>query len=311
VIRRALLLISVLYILIWFLAAHLIKNEAVKGVSRISNDNIRLSYDKVNVSGFPFFWRLRFDDFRIISTDHDGLGEIKLDFIALEHKIYSSEVTLSKRVLFDDLKNVENKFISGAKSEYEPVIRVTYSEPVLFPNKSNIKEYFAELYFSLPSVKYFSPKKILADLKNLEILLTRVKSDNLNTYQLTKSFDFTPKMGIDYIKSAKMLVDVEYVSPRTKIEKSSLGYNYKIQFNKFNFKYDDSQMNLGGVVTLSSGEMPKGQLKFLMRNHEELVDWFSDYLGLSKKFITEYLKYNIRTVNDSNLYHSQLDLIFE
>lgn len=59
-IRKILLLISLVVIVLWFAGAHFIKGRLISAITELSSDNVKISYQEIAVSGFPLAWEVEF-----------------------------------------------------------------------------------------------------------------------------------------------------------------------------------------------------------------------------------------------------------
>ncbi|MFV9848031.1 MAG: hypothetical protein AB8U06_06270, partial [Rickettsia aeschlimannii] len=61
-IRKILLFVFLAFTIIWFATAYTIKNNVVSLIKNSESDNLKISYNAVKFSGYPFNWEITVTD---------------------------------------------------------------------------------------------------------------------------------------------------------------------------------------------------------------------------------------------------------
>ena len=69
-IRKILLFVFLAFTIIWFATAYTIKNNVVSLIKNSESDNLKISYNAVKFSGYPFNWKITVTDPKVKLIDH-------------------------------------------------------------------------------------------------------------------------------------------------------------------------------------------------------------------------------------------------
>ncbi len=255
-----LLILTLCYVAAWFYAADHLKKIASN--FQYKNENTNLSFDKIEVSGFPFALEAELSDIRFGYHLHNSLIHLGLDFISDSVKLKTNILFTKALIKFPEQSSIiitnDDKILKfKIKSDEEHYLQLT--EKSMF----NTYKALAYLYTSnnvflenlnLERIEYKSKGLNFIDADTLKEILTTnsaldlkigYKSDAIN------HFAFKTEHLIN-------ILDNKYVNHNFKQFSSKIDISTKLKsygeilsilaadFNIVNFKLDDFSLTLNG-----------------------------------------------------------------
>jgi len=283
------------------LSAHLIKHNTVKLIENIDTDNIKISYDKVGITGFPFAWKIIFSSMKITSIEQDGLDEILLDKVSIKYYLYKINILLGSKIYFSDSKNPEPQKDHKIFSQTDHKIYINYNIPVLQIKNDNIFKDIKSLEFHISPIKYWIGEQLTMEIAQGNLSINKSILQNKEMFKVQASSEAVVSQN----QNLNFLLDTHYIVSLNDIiglENAETKYDYRIIVNKLLVKYDESILNFSGALNLKKDIPPEGKLKIVAKNYHSLIDeLLPDNFVISKAEIKNFIDINSEYENNNEL----------
>lgn len=203
-------IIMILYSIFWFLMANAL-SDLSKNLSH-ETENLKISYEKAKISGFPFNFKLKISNANITYNNKTANLKIVALLNNLEVKtntIFTNiELTLPKEMFVDtyfDQKYKKWSFVT----KYRPYIKISEAgmintfkiiELLYYPEKFNKQEY------NLEELEYFYKELNCIDQITNKNLITTNADTQIKLKNINDSFNLTLKTNSDI-----NFTDAEYI----------------------------------------------------------------------------------------------------
>jgi hypothetical protein len=273
VIRKILLCIVLIYTAAWFAIAYTLKGNVVGLVKRSETDNIKVTYTKVDVSGFPARWHIK-------------LIEPKIQFIS---GVYSREFSSSVMtfIVYPSFKKASLSFGKEIKrqevfhdqsTEYymrsvediECLIKL--NKPFYkLSNNDTVQSVTKSLQFDNKSLLVAHQDKELYNIDDVALLINRIITTGNEDIVLQLRFLYTGQEKFLNFKKAKLDLATVTSIATTQNNKDLIIKNFNV--NHLNLVCDDNAvLEMVGSVKFSSNRLPLGKLSFELVNYHDVVD---------------------------------------
>lgn len=308
--KRKILLSVILYVSIWTLSAHLIKYNTVKFIENSDTDNVKISYDKATISGFPFAWNIIFHSMKITSIEKDGLNEILLNNVSVKYYLYNIKIAVGNIISFNDTRNLEyiknHKIISNTAHN----IDINYNIPIFQVRIDDIFKNITSMEFNIAPIKYSNEGRLKFETSEGYIKINKSITQNREILKIQAAAGATIFNNKNL--NLRLLLDTHYIIPLTQeIDANNLEseYDYRVIFNKFRIKSEQSMLNLSGALNFKKDMAPIGKLKIIFKNYSSLIDeLLPDNFIFSKTEIHNFINANSRYESDGEA--SYFNIIF-
>jgi hypothetical protein len=292
------------------LSAHLIKYNTVKFIENSDTDNIKISYDKVAISGFPFAWNIVFHSMKITSIEKDGLNEVLLENVSIRYYLYRIKIALGNIISFLDARNPEYTKNHKILSTTEHNIDINYDIPIFQIQVDDIFKNITSLEFNVSPTKYSSEGQLKFEIAEGYLKVNKSIVQNKEIFKIKAATDAVILNNNNL--NLQLLLDTNYIIPLvSEIESNNLEaeYDYRIILNKLLIKSDQSMLNLSGALNFKKEMAPIGKLKIIFKNYPSLIDeLLPDNFIISKTEINNFIDTNAKYENEGDL--SYFNIIF-
>ena len=292
------------------LSAHLIKYNTVKFIENSDTDNIKISYDKVAISGFPFSWNIIFHSMKITSIEKDGLNEVLLENVSIRYYLYRTKIALGNIISFNDARNPEYTKSHKILSKTEHNIDINYDIPIFQIQVDDIFKNITSLEFNVSPTKYSSEGQLKFEIAEGYLKVNKSIVQNKEIFKIKAATDAVILNNNNL--NLQLLLDTNYIIPLvSEIESNNLEaeYDYRIILNKLLIKSDQSMLNLSGALNFKKEMAPIGKLKIIFKNYPSLIDeLLPDNFIISKTEINNFIDTNAKYENEGDL--SYFNIIF-
>lgn len=308
--KRKILLSIILYLAVWTLSAHLIKYNTVKLIENSDTDNIKISYDKVAISGFPFAWNIIFHSMKITSIEKDGLNEVLLDNVSVRYYLYRIKIALGNIISFNDAKDPEYTKNHKILSKIAHNIDITYDIPIFQLQVNDILKNITSLEFNISPIKYSSAGELKFETTQGYLRVNKSSTQHKEIFKIHAAADAIIFNNTNL--NLQLFLDTNYIIPLSVgIDSNNLEaeYDYRIVLNKLLIKSNQSMLNLSGALNFKKDMAPIGKLKIIFKNYPSLIDeLLPDNFIVSKTEVNNFIDTNAKYENDEGL--SYFNIIF-
>lgn len=272
-IRKILLCIVLIYTAAWFSIAYTLKSNVMGLVKRSETDNIKVTYTKVDVSGFPARWHIK-------------LIEPKIQFIS---GVNSSEFSSSsmtfivnfslKKVLLNFGKEIKRQEVLhdksteySLKSKEDIRLLVKLSKPLYkFSNTDKLQSVIKSLGLNNNLLSVVYQDKEIYNIADLTWLVSRVISNDNEDVALQLRFLYTGQEKFLNFKKAKLDLATVTSIATNQNNKDIVVKNFNV--NHLNLVCDDAAtLEMTGSLKFASNRLPLGKLSFELVNYHDVVD---------------------------------------
>lgn len=308
--KRKILLSVILYVSVWMLSAHLIKYNTVKFIENSDTDNIKISYDKVAISGFPFAWNIIFHSMKITSIEKDGLNEVLLENVSIRYYLYRIKIALGNIISFNDARNPEYTKNHKISSKIAHNVDINYDIPIFQIQVDDIFKNITSVEFNVAPIKYLSEGQLKFEISGGYLKVNKSVAQNKEIFKIKAAANAVILNNNSL--NLQLLLDTDYIIPSgSEVETSNLEseYDYRIILNKLLIKSDQSMLNLSGALNFKKDVAPIGKLKIIFKNYLSLIDeLLPDNFIISKTEINNFIDTNAKYENAGDL--SYFNIIF-
>lgn len=308
--KRKILLSIILYLAVWTLSAHLIKYNTVKFLENSDTDNIKISYDKVAISGFPFAWNIIFHSMKITSIEKDGLNEVLLDNVSVRYYLYRIKIAGGNIISFNDAKDPGYTKNHEILSNTAHNIEINYDIPIFQLQVDDILKNITSLEFNIAPVKYSSEGELKFETTQGYLRVNKSQTQHKEIFKIQAAADAIISNNKNL--NLQLLLNTHYIIPLSpEIESNNLEtqYDYRVIINKFLIKSGQSMLNLSGALNFKKEMAPIGKLKIIFKNHSSLIDeLLPEHFVISKTQLNNFIETNSKYENDGE--SSYFNIIF-
>jgi hypothetical protein len=286
-------ILFVIYSLVWFAGAHIIKKQIQNTLCGISSEHLKLTYKDIEISGYPFKWSINIYDINSSRLEIDNVAQIKVinTRIDLNLLLKSLEITFSDPINF----TLGSSFDSLTKYTLTPQL------PIQIITTFNKPLYFMLWQQNLTLKDLFHSTNIIAS--NIEIFKNDMHNTSLNNFSIssiqmpvTNKIDVNIKFGTQSSKPQSLLQDTNFHA-NLKIDLALSG-SKTIFIRALEVTDLLSQINTSSELKLSGNinfndpsSQPTGSFNLAFKNYPELAEILS--LKLKRYFEPEELKLKI------------------
>lgn len=292
-IRKILLFCALLFIIIWVSVAHLLKSQVTRVINSLNSDNIKISFEDTNISGFPFAWKIKLIEPKITFIGKDGLQDLLPENITFTHNLFLSEINIGNKILYQNQKentSLNSKYILTA--EQDIIIDIIYKKAIFFiKNISYLQEQIGSFNAFLPVISCLDNNKEVFRIDGVKVLVVQEKIDLIDVFKVKLVGNLFPSTE-GSLQKAQVFVEMGYLinDEMFKSQPNNLNFDRKIELNNFRLKYDEAEVNIKGFVNLNRNSLPNGKLDFSLIQYKGLIDeLIPDDFIISKSFIKKVI----------------------
>ncbi len=291
-IRKILLVLILLYIIIWVVFAHLVKNQSIEIIEKFNSDNLKISYNDVNISGFPYEWKISFISPKIVLIEQDKFQEFTPDIISISHDFFNSEINFGKNINYQKLDldlNVKYSLLI----EEDLIFKITYKKALFFIEKiNNIFDHIKLINISTPTIIAIDDNKELFKIDSIKALIGQETKNFIDLYKIKMAVNFNHNEDHSGTGKTQFLLDMNYLINEGVFfnQVKDIEFDRKIELNNFQLKYEDSEINLNGYINFNRTSPPTGKIDCSMIQYQKIVDKIvPDNFIFSKSFIKKVI----------------------
>ena len=294
--NKSMLLIPFLltgFLVFWIIVSHLIKNNLIKTINFLNDDNLKIFYQDVKVSGFPFKFHITFIKPTIKIINENEIKGFVFDKILVNLDLKMQNLYLSTNQEFQYKKHSANsKIISehNIKSKEPIKISLDFEKSLATLSKSfQTSKIFKSINFPKTNFDLISDDKIYAKLEDFNIQATKISLQNnkfLVNYNISASYSPVQddNQRFDLILNSDI---TRYISSN----KNDRSYFTNIALNNFNIKINDdnAEFDLNGNISFPKQKQSIGLLNLTMHNYQSFISLISKKGIRSKSFLNHFI----------------------
>lgn len=301
-IRKIIIFVFLAFTIVWFAVAYTIKNNVINLIKNSESDNLKISYNAVKFSGYPFNWKITILDPKIKLIDHVNSKEFSSENIILGVAFSTKKATLNFGSYVKETDNYGDKThiydlrsdqgIKGIGKFNKPLYKISKDDDlkevlksIQVDNKSLLIFKDDLEIFKINDLAFFIAKKNLAESENISLVL------NMNYDSDTDIANFK-NANLETAASLSFVPDGE---------DSAILQNFNVE--RFIFICDhDSKINLNGGLKFFANKLPQGKLSFELENYNSIIDkLLPNNIIFSKKLIKAIIAKAVNKVSDESL----------
>lgn len=267
-IRKVLFSIALIFTVFWFSGAYLIKNRLISMLDNLESDNIKVSYDKISMSGFPGIWKISIKNPRFTLIDSIHLKQISTASIdcLVDFTFKKMTLVISDTVHQDqDIDQVHDRYTWQADQNI--LARIKFNSPLYEVGKNDSVSQIIKSFnlYTNRAVGIFEGKEICA-ISNIAIEINKLLRADSESSLIKAHARYTGEDAFLGFNEAELTLDLTVTYwDRLKPSRS-------ININEFYLVVDDASASMEGEISLVAGRLPKGEFLVKVDNYEAAVD---------------------------------------
>lgn len=306
-IRKIILFITLAFSVLWFAGAYLIKNRVALIIQQLETDNLKISYDKLTISGFPKIWKI----------------EIIGPHIKLIERTSAYDIHVQKLQCSLDSSFKEVKLLFGHDLQYNQSIKdkirkytIHATDNIILSFKFDQPLYQLSNYEQLQSyLKSFNTNNKLLIIRDdthhifdiKELVISVIHNFAIDIEGIVLSLKATYDKVDDKISgtSAPLINFDAIFKTRKTVNSDAMHNNTMFVANDLQVIFDDAKLRLQGSVNLTKDQLPNGRIFVNLNNYNSIIDSLvPDSLIMSRAA----LKTLIAKITDHNINIDRDDL---
>jgi hypothetical protein len=320
VIRKLLLFIILTFVTFWFAGSYLIKYRVTSIIKQLDTDNIKITYDKLVISGFPKMWKIEIIAPQIRLIDHTSVHDLHIPKLLclLDFSFKKMKLLLERDFYYQQLvKGQIKEYKIHAADNDNIVISLKLDQPLYqLSDQTQLTTIIKSFELNNTSLTVSNNDQNIFDINDLGIFVAA----NL----LADSEDILLRMKAVYKSKNETLnfnsavIDFDALFKFIKNTDNTTLYNKGFTINNLHIGFEEAKVNLHGTMNLSKGKLPQGRFFVNLNNYNEVVDkLMPDNFIISKpilkKLITRAVSIDSNLNNSSNIVipnDAQFDIVF-
>ena len=307
-IRKILLFVFLAFTIIWFAIAYTIKNNVVSLIKNSESDNLKIYYNVVKFSGYPFNWKITVTDPKVKLIDHVNSKEFTSENIVLNIAFSTKRATLNFGPFIREVANYGDKtFTYDIRSDDDIKSIGKFNKPLYKISKDdNLKEIFKSIQLNNKALSIFKDNYEIFKINNLAFLIRKQNLASEENISLSLNMNYDSTKDILNFKNANLDIAISLKFTKDG-ENSAILQNFNIE--RLIFTCDnDSKVTLNGALLFFANKLPEGKLYFELENYNSIVDkLLPNNIIYSKKIIKTIIAKAINKASDTDLNIDQND----
>ncbi|ADE29709.1 RP198 family tick cell line-upregulated protein [Rickettsia prowazekii] len=300
-IRKILLLVFLAFTIIWFATAYTIKNNIVNLIKNSESDNLRIYYNAIKFSGYPFNWKINITDPKVKLIDHINSKEFICKNIVIDISFSTKRATLNFGP-FIQIDNYGDKpftynvhsdnNINGISKFNKPLYKVSQDD--------SLKEILKSIKLNNKTLSIFKDNQEIFKINDLAFLIKKHNLASQENISLFLNMHYYSEKDILNFKNANLDMATSFKFAKNGKDAAILE---NLNIERFIFTCDnESKVNLNGTLQFFANKLPKGILSFELENYNSIVDkLLPNSILFSKKTIKTIIAKAMNKTSDEQL----------
>lgn len=303
VIRKILLIVTSIFLIVWFGGAYYTKNSLVRAINQMQNDNVKISYEEASISGFPSKWQIRLKHPKITLIDQVSSNEIILDSVYVSTNFSLKEIKVVAGKKFAIQKHFEDRkslYQCEAQNDIIFLMKTTQALPKLQLNYASLKTNFEYLVFDLPKLVVSDSDHLIFELSDIKFGITKDTEPLLEKFSLKLALKYLSDGHFMEFKNSNIYANLSYTINASD-ENKEIEFDRLINVEKVTLALDDAWLNLNGSMKLSTVAVPQGNFEIEMRKYSKMIDLLvPDDFILSRPYIKKVIAKSVMQYADND-----------
>jgi hypothetical protein len=267
-IRKILIIFLVLFSVMWFGIAYLLKVQVASQVESLKLGDMKLTYERISVTGFPAIWHVKIKEPRLKLASNNDHKEISSGEIEC---IFDLSFKKAKLVIYN--KIVQEQDFGQEKIHYyleskEPIITSLKFTKPFYKLSKNSNLLTSVKTFKLNDINLnatFHNEKIF-NISNLTVNLNRIYNNDAQDISIKMQGGYEGQNYLLGFNSGHLKLDLLFTNAQ-----NDANNIYKV--NNFELDIDgDSKINLIGSLENSLDKLPEGRFFVVLSNYLKVID---------------------------------------
>lgn len=244
-------------------------------MNSLNSDNIKLSYQDIKLSGFPFNWQVTFIDSKIVIIEQKSLKEISIPKLNAQFNYLAQamDIRLDETINFRDAKE-DGMQDYNLISDKNMAIQISFQKPVYFMDSTSPWYNFIEdARFDLTETKVQIGRKKIFSISDIQLSYEQETNAPMHKRNLTLQGNYNSSSQDMKINKAKLLVDLGCLSNALDMEDEAHSiYEHKVALSKLKLEIDDSSCDMRGFLNLNESSAPQGELDISLIKYPDIIN---------------------------------------
>ncbi len=265
-IRKILFFIILVFTITWFAIAYTIKNNVVNLIKTLGSDDVKISYDHIQISGYPAMsWDVHIFDPKITINTDSGSTELFTEKLSL---ITDASFKKLSVVFSENIKQINA--LGGKTLEYalgdKFKLAVKFNKQLYrLSRKDRLSNLLKNIDLKTDMISVTRDEEELFVISDLSLLSHRKIISGTENISSEIHLSYNSQQEFFDFKTAKLDLLAHYNFNQLKKK------DYDIIIEMLNFASDDASIALNGNVQIKD-RIPNGKLHFSAINYNEIVD---------------------------------------
>lgn len=301
-IRKIFISAFLAFTIVWFAAAYTIKNNVINLIKNSESDNLKISYNAVKFSGYPFHWKITILDPKVKLIDHVNSKEFSSENIILGIAFSTKKATLNFGPFIKEVDNYGDKIFTYDMRSNEDIKGIgKFNKPLYKISKNDdLKEVIKSIQVDNKSLLIFKDEQEIFKINDLAFFIAKKNLTKSEDISLVLNMNYDSEKNIASFKNANLDISA-LLSFVPDGENSAILQNFNIE--RFVFICDhDSKINLNGALQFFANKLPQGKLSFELENYHSIIDkLLPNNIIFSKKLIKAVIAKAVNKASDESV----------
>ncbi|MGX6960535.1 MAG: hypothetical protein ACIPMY_04900 [Rickettsia endosymbiont of Pentastiridius leporinus] len=301
-IRKILIFVFLAFTIVWFAVAYTIKNNVINLIKNSETDNLKISYNNVKFSGYPFHWKITIIDPKVKLIDHVNSKEFSSENVILTITYSTKKAALNFGPFIRENDNYSDKIFTYDMRSNEDIKGITkFNKPLYKISKDDdLQEIIKSIKLNNKSLLIFKDNQEIFKINDLDFFISKKDLDKNERISLVLNMNYESEQDIANFKNANIEMSA-FLTFTPDSENSAILQD--INIDKLVFTCDkDAKINLNGTLQFFANKLPEGKLSFELENYNSIVDKLLPHnILFSKKIIKTIIAKAINKAPGENL----------
>lgn len=305
-IRKVLLFTFLIFTVTWFAIAYTIKDNVVNLIKNSESDNIKISYDNIKISGYPFNWKILITQPKVKLIDHVNSKEFSGKNITLTVDFSVKKATIDLGPYIKKIENYGDKSLDYLVRSDEDIKGIVKLNKPLYKmaKDDDLKSITKSIQLSNKLLSVFKQDQgqdqEIFNIKNLGFLLRKTNNLEGENIFLLLNVDYDSPENHLNLKNASLDLATSLKFVHDNNEATTLN-NFTIE--RLIFTCDnDAKIDLKGGMQFFTGRLPEGKLSLELENYHTIIDKLvPNNIIFSKKIIKAIIAKAVTTTSSESL----------
>lgn len=276
----------------WFAGAYYIKSKIANLVWNLESDNLKISYEKLEMYGFPKQWKVKFTNPTIKFIHYTNFREL-----STEEVIWIIDPTFKKAYIefsnsikqIHKLNNNQSEFFINSQERLKALIKF---DKLFYKinTADNLLSIFKTFKFNNDLFSFSFQGEVKFNLLNTALIINKKKENNIHEI----------KFETEYVKIENLLPSKQAILNLNLIHNSQDSEIHDLtqilKVNNFSLDFKDSNMKLNGKIHFFKTRKPEGKVMVNLTNY---AIFFNNIIPNDFMLPKSYLEKIIANVEDN------------